>query len=80
MDGWQVRRTGSTLRVEAAPDALDHVEDVVATVDRSIDDSIEVVRVSGPVLEQPQDGLATLLREVGEVAERYGKRFQVGPI
>ena len=80
MDGWQVRRMGTTLRVEADPDALEHVDEVVATVDRSIDDSIEIVRVTGSILDQPRAGLAAMLRAIGEVAGRYDKRFQVGPI
>ena len=77
---WSVMRRGTTLRVEASPAAVDHVEEVAADVHRSVDDSIRIVRVTGTLLDEPRSGLTALLRRVGEVAQANGKRFQVGPI
>ena len=80
MDSWEISRIGSTLRVALAVDALRHTDEIAAAVERSTDDSIEVVRVTGSALEQPRNGLSALLRRVNEIATQRGKRFQVGPI
>jgi hypothetical protein len=77
---WAVTRTGTTLRVELAPDALEHADEIAEAVERSADDTVEVVRVSGAALEQPRRGVTALLRRVSAIATARGKRFQVGPI
>jgi hypothetical protein len=61
-------------------EALGHADEIAHAVQRSTDDAVDVVRVTGPALDQPRRGLAALLRSVSDVATERGKRFQVGPI
>jgi hypothetical protein len=80
VDSWEVSRSGATLRVAVGIEALGHAEEIAHAVERSADDAVDTVRVTGPALDQPRRGLAVLLRLVSDVATEHGKRFQVGPI
>ena len=80
MGSWEISRTGSTLRVAVEPEALAHAEEIAEAVERSADDTVDVVRVTGPALDGPRRGLTALLRSVNDIAVAHGKRFQVGPI
>ena len=80
VDHWRVQRKGSTLRIDADPGAVEHVDEMAAEIGREVDDSIHVVRVTGGLLDEPHRGVTALLRRVGTIALERGKRFQVGPI
>ena len=83
MDDWSVIRRGRTVRVDAHPNALrDGEEDaiVLAVEAEAADDDFESVRVTGAVLDEPSRGTSSLIRRIGDVANRHGKRLDVGPI
>jgi hypothetical protein len=40
----------------------------------------DVVRVTGSMLRDPLKGTVRLLRALGDVAKRHGKRLEIGPI
>jgi hypothetical protein len=80
VDHWRVQKRGSTLRIDADPGAVEHVDEMAAEIGREVDDSIHVVRVTGGLLDEPHRGATALLRRVGTIALERGKHFQVGPI
>ena len=80
VSSWEVSRSGSTLRVAVGIEGLGHADEIADAVERSADDAVDIVRVTGPALDQPRRGLAALLRLVSDVATERGKKFQVGPI
>ena len=80
MNSWRLQRRGPELRVEITPAALtDHEEDaIIVALEGELDAEVEVVHVSGPVLEEPLDGTNDLIRRVGTVAGQRGKRLVDG--
>ena len=80
MDHWEVSRNGSTLCVAMEPEALAFADEIVEAVERSADDTVDLVCLTGRILDEPRRGLTALLRRVGDVATEHGKRFHVGPI
>lgn len=83
MEGWNVTRRGRSLRVDVGRDALHdgHEETIVRAVEaEASEDDFDSVRVSGTLLDQPAQGTKALLRRIGEVARRHGKRMDIGPI
>ena len=82
MDSWRLQRLGPELRVEITPSALMHHEEdaIIVALEGELDAEVEIVHVSGPVLEEPLDGTTDLIRRVGTVAGERGKRLVVGPI
>jgi hypothetical protein len=77
---FEVSRLGSTLQVAVRPEGLGKADQIADAVERSTDESVDVVRLTGSVLDEPGRGLTALLRRVSDIATLRGKRFQVGPI
>ena len=83
MSSWRVSHRGRSLRVDVDATAVrDHEEDaiVVAVESEAEHDDFDVVHLTGALLEQPVPGLSSLVRRVGDVATRHGKRLRVGPL
>jgi len=69
--------------VEVRPNALwnDEADAIVRAAENEADRAdVEVVKVTGSLLDDPPSGTTRLLRGLGDVARRHGKRFEVGPI
>jgi hypothetical protein len=60
----------------------DHEEDaILVAVESEVEDGdFDVVHLTGASLEHPLPGLGALVRRVGDVATRHGKRLRVGPL
>ena len=83
MEYWNVRRRGRALRVEIEPTALErHEEDAIlhAVEAETADNGFDTVHVTGTMLDGPAKGATGLIRSLGLVAQRHGKRLEVGPI
>ena len=83
MDSWRLQRRGPELRVEISPSALtDHEEDaIIVALEGELDaDGVEIVHLTGSVLDEAHGGMTDLVRRVGSVAGQHGKRLVVGPI
>ena len=80
MRSFEVSRLGSTLQVAVRPEGVGQADQIAEAVERSADETVDVVRLTGPVLDEPRRGLTALLRRVSDTARRRGKRFQIGPI
>jgi hypothetical protein len=83
MVSWRLQRLGPELRVVITPSALvDHEEDaIIVALEGEVDaEGVEIVHLTGPVLDEPHGGMTDLVRRVGSVAGRHGKRLVVGPI
>lgn len=84
MNCWSVRRAGRALSVDVDRNAVsggetDAIVDAVSSEARSHDD-FDVVQVTGAILGDPPKGTLRLLRALGDVARRHGKRLEIGPI
>ena len=83
MNSWRLQRRGPELRVEITPAALtDHEEDaIIVALEGEVDaDGVEIVHLTGPVLDEARGAMKDLVRRVGSVADQHGKRLVVGPI
>jgi len=83
MNCWKVSRKGRALSVNVDRDAVARGEGdaIISAVssEASLGD-FDVVRVTGPMLGDPPNGTVRLLRALGDVAKRHGKRLEIGPI
>ena len=83
MNCWNVSRRARALSVDIDRDAVSSGEGdaIVSAVssEASVGD-FDVLRVTGPVLGDPPKGTVRLLRALGDVARRHGKRLEIGPI
>ena len=83
MKSWRLQRRGPELRVEITPAALtDHEEDaIIVALEGEVDaEGVEIVHLTGPVLDEARGAMKDLVRRVGSVADQHGKRLVVGPI
>ena len=83
MNSWRLQRRGPELRVEITPAALtDHEEDaIIVALEGEVDaEGVEIVHLTGPVLDEARGAMKDLVRRVGSVADQHGKRLVVGPI
>jgi predicted nucleic acid-binding protein len=83
MNCWTVSRNGRALSVNVDRDAVSKGEGDAIVLALSSEASVgdfDVVRVTGPMLGDPPKGTLGLLRALGAVAKRYGKRLEIGPI
>jgi hypothetical protein len=83
MNCWKVSRQGRALSVNVDRDAVSRGEGdaiVSAVSSEAVLGDFDVVRVTGPMLGDPPKGTVRLLRALGDVAKRHGKRLDIGPI
>ena len=83
MNCWNVTRKGRALSVDVDRDAVSTGESdaiVSAVASEASEDDFDVVQVTGSMLRDPLKGTVRLLRALGEVATRHGKRLEIGPI
>lgn len=83
--GWDVTRTGRTVRIDLSG-GLASSEDVrtamiAATVEHLLDEEVSVVQLDGSALGPylPKE-VAAAVAELELLAVRYGKQFVVSPI
>ena len=83
MDSWHLLRQGPELWVVITPSALmEHEEDaIIVALEGEVDaDGVEIVHLTGSVLDEAHSAMKDLVRRVGSVAGQHGKRLVVGPI
>ena len=85
--GWDVTRTGRTVRIDIVAE-VDMSEEattaiLAAAMEHLLDDDVSVVQVDGSALDPDLPdlpiGLAATVTELELLADRYGKRLMVGP-
>jgi hypothetical protein len=83
VERWRLDRRDGALEVDIDASAIEH-DDADAIVDASpsepSDAVFDSIHATGGFLDAPRPGTKGLLRRLGMVARRYGKRFGVGPI
>ncbi len=83
--GWDVTRTGRTVRVDldAGVDISDEARTamIAATMEHLLDEDVRMVQLDGSALgpELPQ-GLDAAIAQLELLADRFGKELIVGPI
>jgi hypothetical protein len=83
VDCSNVRRKGRDLRVDVDRNAVSKGEAdpiVQAVSSEAASDDFDVVRVTGAMLRDPPSGATRLLKALGDIAKRHGKRLEIGPI
>jgi hypothetical protein len=83
MNCWNLSRKGRALSVNVDRSAVSTGEGdaiVSAVSSEAAVGDFDVVRVTGSMLRDPLKGTVRLLRALGDVAKRHGKRLEIGPI
>lgn len=84
--GWDVTRTGNTVRINVNhPSSISDADTdamVAATEGLLIDDGVTVVQLDGSAVSggRPSRGLADATRALERLAELHGKQLVIGPI